>query len=165
MDTDVTMVPAGEASSSSSRKPKRFEIKKWNAALSVKQIKLVLRARSALLPGVCAIMPSTSTVSADGSKPVKCAHLIIASGSSRSMATKIDEAEQLDRLPVDQHPQTEMSLMTRHFYCLCAQIRVVIRVCRTVQSQSGSRFDFSKCQNPVSRIVLTADWFYIIAPV
>ncbi|KAJ6348075.1 hypothetical protein OIU76_004537, partial [Salix suchowensis] len=31
MDTDVTMVPAGEASSSSSRKPKRFEIKKWNA--------------------------------------------------------------------------------------------------------------------------------------
>ncbi|KAJ6701170.1 hypothetical protein OIU74_012510 [Salix koriyanagi] len=33
-------------------------------------------------------MPSTSTVSADGSKPAK----IIASGSSRSMATKIDGA-------------------------------------------------------------------------
>ncbi|XP_058195267.1 RING-box protein 1a-like [Rhododendron vialii] len=35
MDTDVTMVPAGEGSSSvpgpSSKKPKRFEIKKWNA--------------------------------------------------------------------------------------------------------------------------------------
>ncbi|KAJ6427127.1 hypothetical protein OIU84_022683 [Salix udensis] len=37
-------------------------------------------------------MPSTSTVSADGSKPAKCALLIIASGSSRSMATKIDGA-------------------------------------------------------------------------
>ncbi|KAJ6342336.1 hypothetical protein OIU78_010295 [Salix suchowensis] len=31
MDADVMMVTAGEASSSSSRKPKRFEIKKWNA--------------------------------------------------------------------------------------------------------------------------------------
>ncbi|KAL9224205.1 hypothetical protein vseg_000267 [Gypsophila vaccaria] len=37
MDTDVTMVPAGEGGSnsagpsSSSKKPKRFEIKKWNA--------------------------------------------------------------------------------------------------------------------------------------
>ncbi|KAI5390021.1 RING-box protein 1a, partial [Lathyrus oleraceus] len=35
LDSDVTMVPAGEASSSaagpSSKKPKRFEIKKWNA--------------------------------------------------------------------------------------------------------------------------------------
>ena len=35
MDTDVTMVAAGEgssaAASSSSKKPKRFEIKKWNA--------------------------------------------------------------------------------------------------------------------------------------
>ncbi|KAJ6427141.1 hypothetical protein OIU84_022696 [Salix udensis] len=31
MDADVTMVTAGEASSSSSRKQKRFEIKKWNA--------------------------------------------------------------------------------------------------------------------------------------
>lgn len=36
MDSDVTMVPAGEGSSlpgpsSSSKKPKRFEIKKWNA--------------------------------------------------------------------------------------------------------------------------------------
>ena len=39
MDTDVTMVPAEERSSSasiasslsSSKKPKRFEIKKWNA--------------------------------------------------------------------------------------------------------------------------------------
>ncbi|XP_027926838.1 RING-box protein 1a isoform X1 [Vigna unguiculata] len=35
LDSDVTMVPAGEPSSSagpsSSKKPKRFEIKKWNA--------------------------------------------------------------------------------------------------------------------------------------
>lgn len=34
MDTDVPMVQAGEPSSSagpSSKKPKRFEIKKWNA--------------------------------------------------------------------------------------------------------------------------------------
>ncbi|CAN1287457.1 RING-box protein 1a [Linum perenne] len=37
MDTDVNMIPAGEASSSvpgpssSNKKPKRFEIKKWNA--------------------------------------------------------------------------------------------------------------------------------------
>ncbi|KAG6586496.1 RING-box protein 1a, partial [Cucurbita argyrosperma subsp. sororia] len=35
MDSDVTMVPVGEASSSagpsSTKKPKRFEIKKWNA--------------------------------------------------------------------------------------------------------------------------------------
>ncbi|KAK2992971.1 hypothetical protein RJ640_008407 [Escallonia rubra] len=36
MSTDVAMVPAGEGSSaagpsSSSKKPKRFEIKKWNA--------------------------------------------------------------------------------------------------------------------------------------
>ncbi|CAK9183545.1 unnamed protein product [Ilex paraguariensis] len=38
MDTDITMVPAGEgsgasapSSSSSTKKPKRFEIKKWNA--------------------------------------------------------------------------------------------------------------------------------------
>ncbi|KAJ4824228.1 RING-box protein 1a [Turnera subulata] len=30
LDSDVPMVPAGEASSSS-KKPKRFEIKKWNA--------------------------------------------------------------------------------------------------------------------------------------
>ncbi|KAH0467279.1 hypothetical protein IEQ34_004517 [Dendrobium chrysotoxum] len=35
LDTDINMVPVGEGSSSagpsSSRKPKRFEIKKWNA--------------------------------------------------------------------------------------------------------------------------------------
>ncbi|XP_047159281.1 RING-box protein 1a-like [Vigna umbellata] len=34
LDSDVPMIPAGEASSSagpSSKKPKRFEIKKWNA--------------------------------------------------------------------------------------------------------------------------------------
>lgn len=35
LDSDVPMVPAGEASSSSgpssTKKPKRFEIKKWNA--------------------------------------------------------------------------------------------------------------------------------------
>nr|ABK94503.1 unknown [Populus trichocarpa] len=64
----------------------------WIFALSAKQIKLVLQARSALLPGVCATMPSTSTVSAGGSKPAKCVLSIIASGSFRSMATKVDEA-------------------------------------------------------------------------
>lgn len=36
LDSDVTMIPAGEASSSaagssSNKKPKRFEIKKWSA--------------------------------------------------------------------------------------------------------------------------------------
>jgi len=34
LDSDVPMIPAGEPSSSagpSSKKPKRFEIKKWNA--------------------------------------------------------------------------------------------------------------------------------------
>lgn len=35
MDTDVPMIPSGEGSSAgasaSSKKPKRFEIKKWNA--------------------------------------------------------------------------------------------------------------------------------------
>ncbi|KAF2300948.1 hypothetical protein GH714_018522 [Hevea brasiliensis] len=134
MDTDVTMVPAGEASSSvagpssSTKKPKRFEIKKWNAvalwawglfsrlqnpnpdihiydfvfvfldclylclpdfALSAKRIKQALQVRSALLPGVCAIMLFTSTASADGSRPAKCALLTIASGNSKSMATRI----------------------------------------------------------------------------
>uniref|UniRef100_A0A6N2K7G6 Uncharacterized protein n=1 Tax=Salix viminalis TaxID=40686 RepID=A0A6N2K7G6_SALVM len=130
MDADVTMVTAGEASSSSSRKPKRFEIKKWNAValwawgFSHGLVICILLLCTELgfmtactelgfmaactelgfwaactelgfMPacaGGCAIMPSTSTVSADGSKPAKCALLIIASGSSRSMATKIDGA-------------------------------------------------------------------------
>ncbi|KAG6792230.1 hypothetical protein POTOM_001373 [Populus tomentosa] len=220
MDTDVTMVTAGEASSSSSRKPKRFEIKKWNAvalwawgiiswifALSVKQIKRVLQARSALLPGgpfnvkafkdlrrgdggcvqgkemikvcvlfavnllrcakrlgfllpqVCAIMPSTSTVSADGSKPAKCALLIIASGSSRSMATKIDGASRTAgwasfRPALGIRPSLCYEMLCSLVYCLCAQIHVTIRFV-VVQSRSGDLF--SPNANTQCQIVLAAD--------
>ncbi|XP_057549058.1 RING-box protein 1a-like isoform X3 [Amaranthus tricolor] len=88
------MVPAGEGSSvagPSSKIPKRFEIKKWNAValwawdivvdncaicrnhimdlckvLNVKLIKLVLQVKIALLLGVFAIMPSISIASAVG---------------------------------------------------------------------------------------------------
>ncbi|KAL4589408.1 hypothetical protein LXL04_002315 [Taraxacum kok-saghyz] len=128
LDTDVTMVPAAEGSggagpssstastSSSIKKAKRFEIKKWNAvslwawgtliqisswitaryvgiiswisASNVKLTKLVLPVRSAQLLGVSVIMPSTFTVLADGSKPAKSAHWITASGSSRSTVTR-----------------------------------------------------------------------------
>nr|GMC61562.1 RING-box protein 1A [Ipomoea batatas] len=97
LDTDVTMVPAGEgeggagatssvaSTSSSSKKGKKFEIKKWNAValwawgmhltvvLSVKLIKLVQQVRNARLLGEFATMHFISTVSADGSKLVKCA--------------------------------------------------------------------------------------------
>ncbi|KAL3511610.1 hypothetical protein ACH5RR_024327 [Cinchona calisaya] len=126
MDTDVTMVPAGEgnssadvaSSSSSSKKPKRFEIKKWNAValwawdivvdncaicrnhimdlcsggnsdgLDIAQYMFSWSLVKLSWNHVYAIMLSISTASADGSKPDKCAPLTIVSGSSRSMVTR-----------------------------------------------------------------------------
>ncbi|KAF7144247.1 hypothetical protein RHSIM_Rhsim05G0102900 [Rhododendron simsii] len=64
LDTDVMMVPADEgpsdtppsfsasSASLSSKKAKRFEIKKWNTALSAKLTKLVPQARNVLLFGL-----------------------------------------------------------------------------------------------------------------
>ncbi|KAK3006932.1 hypothetical protein RJ639_016887 [Escallonia herrerae] len=111
MSTDVAMVPAGEGSSaagpsSSSKKPKRFEIKKWNAILlsttvlsagiilwisasSAKPIRRARPVRSARSLGVCAITLSISIASVDGLKPVKCVHLITVSGSFRNMVTRV----------------------------------------------------------------------------
>ncbi|KAK6126749.1 hypothetical protein DH2020_039520 [Rehmannia glutinosa] len=112
LDTDVNMVPAGEGSSGagpsntnptpSTKKAKRFEIKKWNAvalwawgiilwiyASNVRLIKPVRQVRNARLLGVFAIMPSTSTALADGSRRVKFALWITASGSFRSTVTRI----------------------------------------------------------------------------
>ncbi|XP_024972182.1 uncharacterized protein LOC112511044 isoform X2 [Cynara cardunculus var. scolymus] len=99
MDSDVTMVPAGEgstlpgpSSSSSSKKPKRFEIKKWNAVAlwawvvqilwliiapfagitswisvsSAKLIRLAPPVRSVPSLGVCATMLFTFTASVGG---------------------------------------------------------------------------------------------------
>ncbi|XP_035837441.1 uncharacterized protein LOC110897767 isoform X2 [Helianthus annuus] len=76
MDSDVAMVPAGDSTSlpgpsSSSKKPKRLEIKKWNAValwaweitswiyvLNVKLIRLALPAKSVLLLGVAGEEPN-----------------------------------------------------------------------------------------------------------
>ncbi|KAG4954136.1 hypothetical protein JHK87_039730 [Glycine soja] len=53
LDSDVIVFPAGEASSSggpssSTKKLKRFKIKKWNVVLSVRPTKLAPLARNAL---------------------------------------------------------------------------------------------------------------------
>ncbi|KAF5726099.1 putative ring-box protein [Tripterygium wilfordii] len=79
LDSDVPMVPVGESSSSaapssSSKKPKRFEIKKWSAALSAKQIRPAPLVRSAQLLGEFATMHSIFIASADGLKLVKFVH-------------------------------------------------------------------------------------------
>ncbi|KAF5743106.1 RING-box protein 1a-like isoform X1 [Tripterygium wilfordii] len=96
LDSDVPMVPAGEASGSaapscSSKKPKRFEIKKWSAALSAKQIRRAPLVRNAQLLGEFATMHSIFIASADGSKLAKCVRWITASGSFRSMGIRVCE--------------------------------------------------------------------------
>ncbi|RAL51149.1 hypothetical protein DM860_005505 [Cuscuta australis] len=98
LDSDINMVPADKEStggdpsssvasaSSSTKKVKKFEIKKWNAVAlwawgtiswifvsSVKLIKPVPQVRSVQLLGGFATMHSTSTALAVGSRLVKCA--------------------------------------------------------------------------------------------
>ncbi|XVF35140.1 hypothetical protein REPUB_Repub18cG0119300 [Reevesia pubescens] len=63
-------------------------ITSWISVSSAKPIKLAPPVRNALLLGGSATMRFTSIASADGSKPVKCVHWIIVSGSSKNMATR-----------------------------------------------------------------------------
>ncbi|KAE8667087.1 RING-box protein 1a [Hibiscus syriacus] len=90
LDSDVPMVPVGEASSSTSpststKKLKRFEIKKWSAVahwawgIECQANQQVPPGRNALLRGVSATMHSTFTPSADVEDP---------DGSSKSMVTR-----------------------------------------------------------------------------
>ncbi|XWS17496.1 hypothetical protein CRYUN_Cryun33cG0072700 [Craigia yunnanensis] len=69
----------------------RFMIVYFNLVVQVSSAKPTKPAppvRNVLLLGGSATMHFTSTASADGSRLVKCAHWIIVSGSSKSMATR-----------------------------------------------------------------------------